>query len=153
MSASAVDYYVRRYKKENGLPKARLARPNDPGPMGVTPVLVAAAKGIIDGVKALVEKGAKIDTRDESSGISPLMIAALRGHSAVVTYLLERGASTEAVDKEGRTAYVYAVAGGVDALAARLKPTTVAINQELLAKSVVLLRAQRCIELIEAPCK
>jgi len=60
-------------------------------------LLDAARKGDLAAVKALVDKGAALETKT-SYGQTPLYLAAMKGHDQVVGFLLEKGASTEVRD-------------------------------------------------------
>jgi ankyrin repeat protein len=51
-------------------------------------------------VKLLLEKGAKLETKD-SFGQTPLSWAAAKGHEAVVKLLLEKGAELETKSNSG----------------------------------------------------
>jgi ankyrin repeat protein len=65
-------------------------------------------------VKLLLEKGAKLETKDNNSQ-TLLSQAAENGHEAVVKLLLEKGAKLETKDKGGRTLLLYTVGNGYDA--------------------------------------
>jgi Ankyrin repeats (3 copies) len=60
-------------------------------------LLEAARKGDLAAVKALVEKGAALETKT-SYGQTPLYLAAMKGHEQVVEFLLDKGANTEVRD-------------------------------------------------------
>ena len=75
----------------------------------------AAANGHVAVVKLLVEKGAKLEAKDERNGLTPLLWAAANGHEAVVKLLLEKGAELEAKD-HGQTPLFYAAANGREAV-------------------------------------
>jgi ankyrin repeat protein len=53
-------------------------------------------------MKLLLEKGAKLETKD-TNGQTPLSYAAGKGHKVVVKLLLEKGAELETKDTSGRT--------------------------------------------------
>jgi ankyrin repeat protein len=50
-------------------------------------------------VKLLLEKGAKLESKDYENGRTPLAWAAERGHEVVVKLLLEKGAKLESKDE------------------------------------------------------
>src|SRR5262249_24478167 len=60
-------------------------------------LLDAARKGDLASVKALVEKGAAIETKTPY-GQTALYLAAMNGHADVVQFLLDKGASTNIRD-------------------------------------------------------
>ncbi|MDX2154489.1 MAG: ankyrin repeat domain-containing protein [Bryobacteraceae bacterium] len=60
-------------------------------------LLTAARNGDLEQVRALVEKGANIETKTRH-GITPLYFAAKNGHEAVVTYLISKGANADVTD-------------------------------------------------------
>jgi ankyrin repeat protein len=60
-------------------------------------LLEAARKGDLTAVKALVGKGAAIETKTPY-GQTPLYLAAMSGHADVVAFLLDKGASTAVRD-------------------------------------------------------
>src|SRR5260370_28086245 len=60
-------------------------------------LLDAARQGDLPSVKALLEKGAALETKT-SYGQTPLYLAAMNGHEDVVKVLLDKGASTDVRD-------------------------------------------------------
>lgn len=54
---------------------------------GMTPLLIAAARGNEAGVKILGERGAKWDVVNELDGSSPLTLACNKGYDGIVQYL------------------------------------------------------------------
>ena len=59
---------------------------------GRTLLSCAALNGHEAVVRLLVEKGAAVDTQENSSGQTPLLAAASNGHEAIVRLLVEKGA-------------------------------------------------------------
>jgi len=59
----------------------------------------ASGQGDIATVRALLEKGAHVDTSDEASGWTPLMAASLSGSIDVIKLLIEKNAYVNAQDK------------------------------------------------------
>jgi ankyrin repeat protein len=59
-------------------------------------------------VKLLLEKGAKLETKDTDYGRTPLLWAAENGHVVVVKLLLEKGAKLETKAKYGQTPLLWA---------------------------------------------
>jgi len=67
-----------------------------------TPLHVAAVRGDIAAIAALLDAGAEIQSRGEH-GYSPLHEAVEQGHIEAVRLLLERGASVTATNDDGYT--------------------------------------------------
>lgn len=86
----------------------------------LTPLMIAAAKGENDNVKALLSRGASINQQNSSDGLTALMCAAYWGHRDVVKMLLDNGASVGVKDKGDRAAIDYAAAGGATEAAKEL---------------------------------
>lgn len=82
------------------------AIPRPPG--GMTAMLLAVREGCMDCVKALAEKGAKIDLPDPE-GVTPLISAILNAHFDVAKFLIEQGANVDHWDWWGRTPLYLAV--------------------------------------------
>jgi len=82
------------------------AQPRPPG--GMTPLLFAAREGCMDCVKALIEKGAKVDLADPE-GVTPLISAVFNAHFDVAKYLVDQGANIDKWDWWGRTPLYLAV--------------------------------------------
>ncbi len=74
---------------------------------GNTALMKAAARGYTNTVKALLEKGAEVDARD-NAGRTALIEAAFGGYTDTVGLLLERGANVNASDAEGWTPLFWA---------------------------------------------
>ena len=82
------------------------AQPRPPG--GMTALLFSAREGCMDCVKALVEKGAKIDLPDPE-GVTPLISALFNAHFDVAKYLIDKGANIDRWDWWGRSPLYLAV--------------------------------------------
>jgi ankyrin repeat protein len=82
------------------------AQPRSPG--GMTSMLFASREGCLDCVKALVDKGAKVDLPDPE-GITPLISSILNAHFDVAKYLLDKGANVDRWDWWGRSPLYLAV--------------------------------------------
>ncbi|MGD9345338.1 MAG: ankyrin repeat domain-containing protein [Candidatus Aminicenantes bacterium] len=70
----------------------------------------AAARGQIQEVRAVLEKGADVNTADEL-GRTALMLGAFDGHTEIVRLLLSKGAQVDLRDSSGRTALMYSSSG------------------------------------------
>lgn len=70
-----------------------------------------AAKGELDVVKLLLEKGAAVNQMDEF-GQAPLFLAAGEGHRDVVELLLAKGAAVNQVDQDGLSPLHLAASNG-----------------------------------------
>jgi ankyrin repeat protein len=82
------------------------AQPRPPG--GMTAMLFATREGCMDCVKALVEKGAKLDLADPE-GVTPLITAIFNARFDVAKYLIGKGANIDKWDWWGRTPLYLAV--------------------------------------------
>jgi len=79
---------------------------------GEADLLLAAIRGDVEAVSALLDKGADVNVRHED-GWNGLMLAAVNGHSPVVQALLDKGANVDAKENlMGQTALIWAVKGG-----------------------------------------
>ena len=70
---------------------------------------IEAEQGNIEGMRALLSKGANINEAELQFGHTPLMRAAISNRTEAVEFLLEKGASVNAVDKANMTALTWAV--------------------------------------------
>jgi len=70
---------------------------------GRTPLHLAAESADGDIVKLLLDKGAKIDEKDDESGFTALHYAARLGNKDAAELLIARGADVNAKDKQGHT--------------------------------------------------
>lgn len=84
---------------------------NEKGNDGFTQLILAAANGHLEAVKALLKKGAKIDGRSKN-GATPLMYATLMKRLDVVQLLLERGAAVDGKSEHGSTPLCFAAHEG-----------------------------------------
>ena len=87
------------------------ANPNIGDEKGVTPLVMAARIGFIEGVDALIAGGARIDDANDA-GETPLMSAVHRRDIAMMRVLLKAGANPERTDNSGRSARDYALLQG-----------------------------------------
>ena len=76
---------------------------------GRTPLHLAAELAGADIVKLLLDKGAKVDEKDDESGFTALHHAARLGNKDVAEVLIARGADINAKDKQGHTPLYVAV--------------------------------------------
>ena len=83
----------------------------DKAPNRETSLLVAAEKGIIGDVKALIEAGANLN-QPLNSGATPLFFAAQNGHLEVVEALIKAGANFNEAKKDGATPLFVAAQNG-----------------------------------------
>jgi ankyrin repeat protein len=74
-------------------------------------LLVAALMDHKDTAKALLDRGAEIDTRADD-GRTPLMLAASKGFADLVSFFLQEGADRSLTDNSGNTAATLASAKG-----------------------------------------
>ena len=95
---------LRRYQDEN-MPEflgTVLSDVNQAGHSGNSPLHLAATRGELDEVVALLEASANVDARGDL-GDTPLHSAVAQGHAAVVSLLLAHGASLDARNERGMT--------------------------------------------------
>lgn len=69
-----------------------------------TPLMYAAQHGHEAALKLLLEKGADVNYRQETTGWTALMLAALNGHMTAAQILVEFGADTNALNGVDQTA-------------------------------------------------
>eukprot|EP00051_Salpingoeca_urceolata_P018956 m.270732 g.270732 ORF g.270732 m.270732 type:complete len:380 (-) comp19317_c0_seq14:2459-3598(-) len=74
---------------------------------GVTPLIVAADRGLWEHAELLLDSGADAN-RADASGHTPLFLAACNGHDDLVRLLLERGSNPFAVNKTRKSALHFA---------------------------------------------
>jgi uncharacterized protein len=104
MASLTAEEVLRRYKEEE-LPEfveMQLTDVNQVGLFGDRPLNVAATRGIMDEVEALVRAGADVNSSGDL-GSTPLHDAVGQGHIEVVKFLLENGASLTATNEFGDT--------------------------------------------------
>jgi ankyrin repeat protein len=88
------------------------ADPNAARWNGETALMIAARSGSVQGVKLLIDHGAKLDAVESRKGQNALMWAAAEGHSDVLDLLIQRGANAKAASKAGFTPLVFAAQKG-----------------------------------------
>ncbi len=82
------------------------ANPNIADKDGVTPLMISARLGHIEGVTALLEAGARVDPVS-STGETPLIFAVHKRDVPLVRILLANGANPDWTDNSGRSARDY----------------------------------------------
>lgn len=83
------------------------ANPNIRANNGVTPLVLAAQLGFVDGAQALIDAGAQVDIPN-AIGETPLIAAVHKRDIAVMRMLLKAGADPDRTDNSGRSAIDYA---------------------------------------------
>ena len=110
-----------RYKSED-LPEfleVELVDVNQRGNFGNCPLHVAAVRGDVEEIEALVAGGANVNAAGEL-GNTPLHEAAIQGNIKAVEALLPHGAEPEATNEAGDTPLSLALALGHSAVASTL---------------------------------
>lgn len=87
------------------------ANPNIRDNRGVTPLVLAARLGFVDGVEALIKAGARVE-ESNSTGETPLIFAVHNRNAELVRVLLDAGANPDRADNSGRSARDYAKLDG-----------------------------------------
>lgn len=96
-----------------------LADVNQKGRNGGTPLSVAATRGDVEEVRALLEGGANLNARGEH-GVTPLHDAAGQGHFEVAKLLIQNGARTDVTADFGGTPQEWAERAGFSNIVALL---------------------------------
>jgi uncharacterized protein len=92
----------------------------DPSPLDarnweeMTPLMLACARGHLEVVRLLLDKGAALDATggNYENEDTALSFASLRGHAAVVRLLMERGADPTIAGRAGYTPLIFAAKFG-----------------------------------------
>ena len=77
-----------------------------------TPLILAAARGLVDLAKVMIEKGANVDQQTHLRGMTALGLASANGHIDMVELMLRHGASTDITYNNGKTALILAIWNG-----------------------------------------
>lgn len=102
------------------------ANPNLGDKQGLTPLVIAARLGFVEGVEALIGGGARVNDANDT-GETPLISAVHQKDIAVLRALLKAGANPDRPDNSGRSARDYAKLLGANSavlaeIDARAKP-------------------------------
>jgi ankyrin repeat protein len=106
-----------------------------------TPLIYAAREGQTEMIDLLLQNGASIDMKIESSGMTALMFAVCEDRSDSVRLLLEKGATLDETDNNGKTALTRAKEGGKLKTAALIGKWQ-EMQQQRLSDGVAELRAK-----------
>jgi len=115
---------------------------------GTTPLMAASGvnwvvaqtytespQALLEAIELCLELGADINAVN-SMGLTALLGAANRGANDIIRLLAANGARLDVVDKEGRSALRWAEGVFLASVGAELKPTTIALLEELGAPHV-----------------
>ncbi len=103
-------------KVVNSLAKAGAITTTALGEGKFQPIHIAAYKGNLDLLKALIENDLKLLDERDAFGQTPLLLAAEKGHTDSVDYLISKSADLNAVNSEGKTALYLATVGNYSAM-------------------------------------
>ena len=78
------------------------ADPNERGPQGETPLMLAARNGNLDAIKVLLDHNADVNAKEKLRGTTALMWAAEQGIRDAVKLLIDHGADVAAVQSDSR---------------------------------------------------
>ncbi len=87
---------------------------------GWTALMIAANRGHIEAIKALIQAGANIEAKDKA-GWTPLMYAASEGRTEAIKVLVQAGAKLETKDKDGLTPLMIAAVNKFEAVKALIQ--------------------------------
>ena len=84
---------------------------------GKTALMLAAANGNVESVRALINKGAEVNAREYTHGWTALVYSIWNQDIHIVEELLNSGADTKSRDKENRTPLEHArISGDADVI-------------------------------------
>ncbi len=86
---------------------AQGGNPNIADGRGITPIMLASQLGWPEGIRALIDAGARVD-EPNSTGETPLISAVHRRDTQMMRLLLGAGADPDRTDNSGRSARDYA---------------------------------------------
>ncbi len=86
---------------------AKGANPNTRDKQGVTPMMLAANLGFLEGLQSLIDAGGRVDDANDA-GETPLISAVHRRDTTMMRILLKAGANPDRADNSGRSARDYA---------------------------------------------
>ena len=78
--------------------------------MGMSALIGASGEGHLEIMKLLIQKGAKVNAKDNEAGVTALLLAAANGKEDAVKLLVQSGAKVNETDNDGDTALLQAVA-------------------------------------------
>jgi ankyrin repeat protein len=111
---------------------------------GVTPLMRAAADGLLDRMPAFMgTKGANLEQTDRRGHRTALMYAAEHGQVAAIDLLLKAGAKIDQKDDRGNTALIWSLLNGSEAAAQQiLKSSPDVQNANSQGETALILAAQ-----------
>jgi ankyrin repeat protein len=122
--------------------KINAATVNERNQQGQTRLIIASARGSVDTVRALIERGSDVNTKD-FKGFTSVMGAAAAGHTEIVELLLNSGAEVDAKNSQGLTALALAVANGHLAAAKKLIEADARVEFKIKGLTLLMLAASR----------
>ncbi len=116
VSTPTINNYIRDGNTEESLKYINSGgKVNVSDDYGLSPIHMAASKGNIQVLKALIDHGANVNAVEKKSSMTPIHYAAYNKNSAAIKLLIKNGANIDSNDRKGRTALkISSLSGNLD---------------------------------------